>query len=94
LEFPERFAAIVPIASTADPGGAFRLKHMPTWYFVGAKDGTMRQERAQQMVEAMKAEGVPFRFTVYPDAGHVETWEKAYSDPALYDWLLAQKRTK
>lgn len=92
LEFPSRFAAIVPIAATGDPGGAARLKRVPTWYFVGAHDNTMNLERAQQMVEAMKAGEVPFQFTLYPDASHAQTWEKAYADPALYRWMLAQKR--
>jgi predicted peptidase len=94
LEFPERFAAIFPIAANGDPGGAARLKEVPTWYFVGGKDTTMSLDRAQQMVEAMTAAGVPFKFTLYPEAGHGETWEKAYNDPALYEWMLAQKRAK
>ncbi len=92
LEFPERFAAIVPIAAGGDPGGAARLKNLPTWYFVGGKDDTFDPQRADDMVAAMKEAGVPFKFTRYPQAGHAETWEKAYADPELYQWLLSQKR--
>ena len=94
LEFPERFAAIAPIAAGGDPGGAARLKNLPTWYFVGAKDDTFDPQRADDMVAAMKEAGVPFKFTRYPNAGHAETWEKAYADPELYQWLLGQKRAK
>lgn len=94
LEFPERFAAIAPIASGGDPGGAARLKNLPTWYFVGAKDDTFDPQRADDMVAAMKEAGVPFKFTRYPDAAHSETWDKAYADPELLKWLLAQKRLK
>lgn len=92
LEYPERFAAIAPVAASGDPGGAARLKNIPVWYFVGDKDDKVPQ-KAQQMVAAMKAAGVPYKFTIYPETGHVETWEKAYSDPSLYTWMLAQKRT-
>ena len=28
-------------------------------------------------------------WTAYPDAGHFETYERAYRDPALYDWMLS-----
>lgn len=92
LEFPDRFAAIVPIAASGDPGGAARLKRVPTWYFVGARDTNIKLERAQQMVEAMKAAQVPFQFTLYLDASHAQTWEKAYADPELYRWMMNQKR--
>ena len=92
LEFPGRFAAIIPIAATGDPGGAARLKRVPTWYFVGAHDDTMSLARAQQMVEAMKAAQVPFQFTLYPNASHAQTWENAYADPELYRWIMKQKR--
>jgi len=92
LEFPDRFAAIVPIAATGDPGGAARLRKLPTWYFMGGKDTNVTPGRAQQMVQAMKVAEVPFHFTLYPEAGHVETWEKAYADPSLYEWMLAQRR--
>lgn len=94
LEFPERFAAIAPIAASGDPGGAARLKNLPTWYFVGAKDDTFDPQRADDMVAAMKEAGVPFKFTRYPNAGHSETWEKAYADPELYKWLLSQRRAQ
>lgn len=92
LEYPERFAAIVPIAASGNPAGAPRLKNLPVWYFVGDKDTNISPGGPQQMVSAMQSAGIPFKFTEYPGAGHGETWEKAYSDPALYEWMLAQKR--
>lgn len=94
LEFPERFAAIVPIAATTDPANMPRLRQLPTWLFEGGKDTNITQGRVTLMVEAMKAAGVPFKFTLYPEAGHGESWKKAYDDPALYEWMLAQRRAK
>jgi len=29
---------------------------------------------------------------VYPEADHVESWQIAYDDPALYERLLEQSR--
>lgn len=93
LEYPERFAAIAPVAASGDPGGAARLKKIPVWYFVGANDSNVPQ-KAEQMVAAMKAADVAYKFTLYPNTGHVETWEKAYANPELLTWMLAQKRAR
>ncbi len=30
------------------------------------------------------------RFTLYPNAGHEDTWRQAYADTELYTWLLSQ----
>jgi hypothetical protein len=30
------------------------------------------------------------RFTLYPDANHRESFERAYNDPELYAWLFEQ----
>ena len=46
----------------------------------------------QTMFDAIKkAGGEKIKFTIDPDAGH-DCWTKAYNDPALYRWLLEQKR--
>lgn len=33
------------------------------------------------------------RLTIYPDLGH-NAWDPAYEDPALYLWLLSQRRAR
>jgi hypothetical protein len=43
------------------------------------------------MVENLRALGSPVRYTEYPDVGH-ESWNRAYAEPELFPWLLAQKR--
>lgn len=88
---PERFAALVPICGGGDPIWAKRLNHIPVWVFHGAKDPVVPLERSTKMVEALKQAGGNVKFTVYPEAGH-DSWTAAYNDPALYEWLLAQKR--
>jgi len=88
---PERFAALVPICGGGDPIWAKRLYQIPIWVFHGAKDPVVPLERSAKMVEALKQAGGNVKFTVYPDAGH-DSWTAAYNDPALYEWLLAQKR--
>jgi hypothetical protein len=43
------------------------------------------------MVEALKKAGGEPRYTEYPNVGH-DSWNPAYADPKLYEWLFAQKR--
>jgi predicted peptidase len=90
---PQRFAALVPICGGGDPKTAAKLKGVPIWAFHGGRDGVVRPEKSRQMVDAIKAAGgKDVKLTVYPEAGH-DSWTKAYDDPALYEWLLKQKRT-
>lgn len=49
-KYPERFAAIVPIASGGDPEKACALKDVPVWAFHGAKDDVIPPEESEEMV--------------------------------------------
>jgi predicted peptidase len=90
-KFPRRFAAIVPICGGGNPAEAAKIAHLPTWVFHGAKDGAVPLQKSQEMVQALRKAGGKPRLTVYPDAGH-DSWSAAYDNPALYQWLLRQKR--
>jgi predicted peptidase len=91
LAHPEKFAAIVPVSGSGNPAEAKRLIGLPIWAFHGAKDPVVHVERAQEMVNAVKAAGCNARLTIYPEAGH-DAWTQTYNDPDLYAWLLQQKR--
>jgi predicted peptidase len=69
-------------------------KEVPTWVFHGAQDEAVPLKQSQEMVDALKAAGGNVRFTVYPEGGHVEAWQNAYSDPDLWEWLAKQRRAK
>jgi len=96
LKYPTRFAAIVPVASgydvTADvvPPNICDLKSMPIWVFHGALDQSVLPDQVTLMVQALQACSGNVRFTLYPDADHLESSNRAYADPELYDWLLQQ----
>jgi predicted peptidase len=88
---PERFAAIAPICGGGEPYWARTIGRLPTWIFHGAKDGVVPLTRSEQMLQAMKKQGVDVRLTVYPEAGH-DSWTASYANPQLYEWLLQQHR--
>ena len=92
--YPKQFAAVVPICGGGEPEKAPLMKEVPTWVFHGAKDEAVPLQQSQEMVDALKAAGSDVRFTVYPEGGHVEAWQNAYGDPALWEWLAEQRRAE
>jgi predicted peptidase len=93
---PHRFAAVVPVAGGWDserdivPRNICDIKDVPIWVFHGAQDDIVLPKKAQLMVNALKKCGVDVRFTLYPDAKHRESFERAYDDPELYAWMFEQ----
>ena len=90
-EYPERFAAVVPICGGGDSRDVERIKDVPVWMFHGGKDGVVPVREGEQMVAALRALGGRVRFTVYPEANH-DSWTATYDNPKLYQWLLRQRR--
>ena len=100
LEYPDRFAAIAPIAggyifeSDEVPEDICVLKNLPIWAFHGEKDDAVPSWQSQIMVDALRQCHANVRFTHYPDANHADAWKQAYTDPELYTWLLQQQLEK
>ncbi|MBM4431461.1 MAG: phospholipase [Chloroflexi bacterium] len=98
VRYPQQFAAVVPIAGGYDPrGGLTRaaicaLKDVPVWAFHGQRDANVPYTESTEAVEALRACGGDVRLTLYPDADHARSWERAYTDAQLYEWLFAQAR--
>jgi predicted peptidase len=100
IQNPERFAAAVPVcggglgvsAMALSPRRKALLRRLPFWAFHGAKDRIVPLAASEEMVSALRENGVKqVKFTVYPDAGH-DSWTETYANPGLYTWLLAQRR--
>jgi dienelactone hydrolase len=90
-QYPNRFAAIVPICGGGDPEKAWSIRNLPIWVFHGAKDQAVPVKQSEDMVEALQKAGNNAKFTVYPNAGH-DSWTETYNNPELYEWLLSHKR--
>jgi predicted peptidase len=92
-QFPELFAAIVPMCGGGVPIDAWKIKDIPVWAFHGAKDDLVPIEETEQMVEALQKINGNVKFTIYSEATH-NCWTQAYNEPELYKWLLAQKKIR
>lgn len=87
---PERFAAAVlvcPVIHSADR--AAKAARVPTWLFMGEKDGLAPVARAT--MEALRRAGSTARYTEYPGAGH-DIWTRVFKEPELPQWLFAQEK--
>ena len=43
------------------------------------------------MIEAIRKAGGTPKVTMYPGVQH-DSWNRAYADPAVLEWLFAQKK--
>ena len=93
-EYPERFAAIAPIAG----GGLFvspyfmeRLRALPVWAFHDKRDDLVPYQESVRMVEGVNAAGGNAKLTTYDEGKH-DAWTEAYSNEQLYDWLLKHSK--
>lgn len=89
--FPKKFAAAAPVCGGGDETIADRLVKVPIWAFHGDQDTAVKPERSRRMIEAIKKAGGEPLYTEYKGVGH-NSWEPAYRDPKLMEWLFAQKR--
>lgn len=92
---PDLFAAIAPVAANSEDPSAdpCTLKDMPIWAFHGDQDDVVDPLKGFAIVHAIDGckGSVRPRMTVYPQMTH-GSWEPAYDDPALWRWLLEQRR--
>jgi len=89
---PEARVNLAADPNIADPYAetAKRIGQTPVWIFHGSADDTVPVEESRKMAEALREAHGNVRYTEYPDTKH-NSWDKAYAEPELMPWLLAQK---
>ncbi|MDR1959389.1 MAG: prolyl oligopeptidase family serine peptidase [Planctomycetaceae bacterium] len=91
-DYPDYFAAIVPLAGGGESEKAENLLTVPTWAFHGDADDVVNYEMTSRMIDAMRALNHPnVHLTTLHDAGHGIP-DLVYTKPELYRWLLKQKK--
>lgn len=90
-DYPERFAAIVPICGGADPDWSKSLTAIPIWAFHGANDNIVPLSQSERMIDAIRAAGGQPRLTVISDAAH-GICDRVCKQEGLWEWLIQQVR--
>jgi predicted peptidase len=94
MEYPERFAAIVPVAGGGEPSKAEKLLDVATWVFHGEVDATVPIPSSALVVERMRELGHrDVIMTTFPRAGHGIVRD-VYSMEMLYRWLLLKRKSR
>jgi predicted peptidase len=91
-QFPETFAAVVPIA-----GGGIRHylnrtgEAVAFWVFHGEEDETIPLSDSVVMYQRLKELDRDARLSVLEGVDHAEVEAAALGDPAFFEWLLEQR---
>lgn len=94
MQYPERFAAIVPIAARLPPDfekAPDRLKNVAVWCSVGEGDGDFFASSSKMNELFIAAKHPRFHFFVVKNGGH-HCYQCVFSNPEFWKWLLVQKR--
>ncbi|MDG1890277.1 MAG: phospholipase [Verrucomicrobiota bacterium] len=79
------------IVNQFDPEGLLRASKLPVWAFHGSEDSSVPILETERMLDLLQKGGNRnARFTAYEGVGHVGAWQRAYGDPALWQWLFTQ----
>ena len=89
--FPGDLAAIAPVCGFGRPDDVARMAAVPVRAYHGDADDVVPLAGQQACIDALRAAGGRADFIVFPGVGHA-AWDPAYDDPALWPWLLAQRR--
>jgi predicted peptidase len=89
-ESPGVFAAAMPICGRGDVSKVEQIAKTPVWAFVGGKDRPEVVQANEELVAALKKAGARPEFKLYPELPH-DCWTVTYDDPAVWQWLLAQR---
>jgi predicted peptidase len=92
-EYPTLFAAAVPICGRGDLEKLDKIAQTPSWIFVGGKDREEVVKANEEIAAALKKAGAKTDFKLYPDLPH-DCWTVTYEDPKVWEWLLAQSRSR
>ena len=91
-EYPEKFAAGIPICGGGDVKTAQSLTKTPIWAFHGDKDSVVSVDNTTKLVEAIQQiDGSRIKMTIYEGVDH-NSWTPTYSNPKIYEWLLEHSR--
>ena len=94
LEYPEEFAAIVPICgggSPIDMPFVERLRNLPIWAFHVSGDDVVPCQELTRIVEKINGAGGNAKLTTLHENSH-DLWTAAYANQELYDWMLSKVR--
>lgn len=92
LRYPDRFAALAPLASSGpNPAEVVKLRDVPVWAFHKRDDEIIPLERVNHAVAALREAGGTAHLTVFEGNTH-DAWTAALHEYKVVNWMLWQRR--
>jgi predicted peptidase len=93
-EWPDLFAAVVPVAGAGSEPLASRLTSVPIWAVHGGADAVVPASASQNMVQAIRDAGGNPKYTEIKGGDHSSSWKYAYAkDSDVLAWLFRQRKS-
>ena len=93
MNYPDRFAAIVPKGFIPDLSKIDGMVDLPIWAMVGDKDSKPRLEGIPAMEKALKKRGsTKVKISVFQGANHASAAGRSKEEPGVLKWLFSWKR--
>lgn len=93
-EYPDYFAAVVPISGGASPELSKRLSNVPLWALHGDCDTVCAVEQTREIVSALNDRGSGVRYTELAGVGHDAQDALLKNDAETLKWLFEQSRQR
>jgi len=91
---PELFAALMPIAGYVDREPmteSCKMKNIPIRIFHGLLDDIVNVNYSIEIYKRLRICNKDIKLEIFDDAFH-DSWSRVYDNPAIYEWLLKQKK--
>lgn len=92
--YPDTFAAFVVVAGFVDRVPMIencKISNMPIRIFHGLMDDVVDVGYSVAIYKKLKPCANDIELTIFDDANH-DSWTRVYDDPAIYEWMLKQKK--
>ena len=96
MEHPEVFSAVVPVCPPVDrlmKVRAGQYSELPMKIYHGANDDIVSPMNSIEIYQEIRKTNKNVELILFPDDNH-NSWDSTYSDPKLYEWMLAQSKKK
>ena len=95
LSHADKLAAIVPVSPAirfaVEEDKSNSINKLGVWFFHNRGDDVISFNRSISWLKVLSDNDDIHKLTIYDEDGH-HAWQRAYDEPALWDWLLSQKQ--
>lgn len=78
-------------ASVTDQNLGSDIAGIPMWVFQGGIDKKPTPKQTENYIKQFRDAGANIKYTLYDNLGH-GTWNKAFSEPEFFSWMLRQRK--